>query len=187
MHHDFIQLSLTFEGHFCNSWPELEITANSECIWKGSVEASHRLDLQFPSAPLNRVKISYINKRNGPTVWDTVIDDQGHIIEDQHCILKRILIDRADCSWLIQDAIYHYLDGTNKKNFGFMDLKGHMELVFPDDVYEWLLDHRREKGQSASLRQSSLDYKNIYIPQHNHPEIQNLIAEIKKLLDHIHA
>ena len=178
---DQIKLSLTFEASFCNQWPELEITANDHVIWKGFVEGTQQLILKFVGLDKNHIVLKYLNKQNGPDLWDTTIDDSGNILQDQHCILKQILINDANCEWLISEMPYHYNDGTCKNNFGYMDLKGYMKFNFPMNVYRWILDHRQSIKPSNS-RNSSLDYKNIYIPQNENAQLTTVINEIKKLL-----
>jgi len=178
---NLVTLSLTFKASFCNQWPELKIVSNNRPVWQGHIEGQNKITVQFERLPENHVSIFYINKRNGPEVWDTKIDLDGNILEDQNCVLEQILIDHASCDWLITKTPYHYNEGLSKMNFGFMDLQGHMDLTFPGDVYQWIIDYR-QSIKPVNTKNSSLDYKNVYIPQNESTETKKIITNIKQLL-----
>jgi hypothetical protein len=177
-----VTISLTFRASFCNHWPELQIVANNQTVWQGYVEEHNKITVEFERLPTNKVCVRYLNKRNGPDAWDTKMDQQGNIVEDQHCVLEQILIDGANCGWLIAQTAYCYNDGTSKMTYGFMDLQGYMEFEFSEDVYQWIIDYRQSKTP-VNTKTSSLDYKNIYIPQNQHAETKKIIDNIKKLLE----
>lgn len=179
---NFIQVDLDLYTEFCNAWPEIEICANGLSAWQGFVVEKQRITVQFVSAPNNVIKISYLNKRQGPDIWDTKMDLDGKILQDQHCIIKGILINSAKCDWIIHTMLYNYPDRPSKATHGFMDAVGHAEFCFPADVYGWILDHRTSISPT-NTRISSLDYKNIYMPQHENERALQMIDEAKKILN----
>lgn len=181
-----IQIDLFFQSSFCNAWPEIQIEANRKKIWRDFIIGSQRIKVQFPSQDHNTVRVGYLNKRHGPDIWDVRVDNDGNIIEDQHCILKNVLIDGARCQWLTEVTPYHYPDRESKLNFGFMDAVGYMEFSFPKNVYQWILDYRRSVSPS-NARASSLDYKNIYVPQNENTKAFEIINEVKSLLENCNA
>lgn len=182
MPQDLIKVTLILQSSFCNAWPELEISANGEKVWKDFVKETQKITVEFPGKFSNSLRVSYLNKRQGPDVWDTVVDGDGKILEDQHCILKSILINGAKCDWLVETTPYQYPDQSSKLNFGFMDGVGHMEFYFPDDVYQWILDYRKSISP-VNARTSSLDYKNIYIPKNENDASLKIINEVKEILE----
>lgn len=179
---DPVRIDLYFHAEFCNAWPEIEIRANAQLVWKDFVIGDQKVSVEFPGAERNEIKVAYLNKRQGPDVWDTVVDADGNIVQDQHCILQSVLINGAKCDWLIDSLFYEYPDRPSKLNYGFMDAVGCMQFCFPQDVYQWVLDYRKSISPVNS-RASSLDYKNIYIPQHENERSLQIIAEVKQILD----
>jgi len=75
--------------------------------------------------------------------------------------------------------MWNYVTGGQKQNYGYMDLPGYFELTFPRDVYQWIVEQRQKQSASSS-KVSSLDYKNIYIPQHENEMSQQLIQELEQ-------
>jgi hypothetical protein len=179
MQDSLITVDLTIVPGFCNDWPLIEIEANDQLVWKDFVTTESTITLEFLSQNSNTIRIKYINKRNGPDVWDTKIDQDGNILEDQHAILTCIRINGAKIQWLIDSLMWNYVTGGQKQNYGYMDLPGYFELTFPRDVYQWIVEQRQKQSASSS-KVSSLDYKNIYIPQHENEMSQQLIQELEQ-------
>jgi hypothetical protein len=179
-----ILVDLTVVPSYCNAWPELEIQANGQTVWKDQVTETSVISFGFDTEPNNQIRINYINKRNGPDVWDTQIDQAGQIVQDQYAILTRVRINHAQCDWIIDDLLWHYLDGTQRANRGFMDLQGHADIEFPADVYGWIVQQRQSRAEITD-KTSALDYKNIYIPSHTNQQACDLLDEIKQMVNNI--
>ena len=79
-----------------------------------------------------------------------------------------------------------WIQGLQKENFGFMDLQGFMDIEFPRDVYGWIIQQRKTMAP-ASDKQSALDYKGIYLPQHETKISFELIEEIKGIIKQINV
>jgi hypothetical protein len=179
MINNLITVDLNIVPSFCNQWPQIEIEANGQVLWNDSITHESTIKVEFLAQEQNSVRIKYINKRNGPDVWDTEIDKDGAIIADQHAVLTGIKINRARCNWLIETMTWNYANGDKKENYGFMDLQGYTEIIFPAEVYKWIVQqHQAMTPQKEQT--SSLDYKNIYIPQHENEMSCRLIEEIKQ-------
>ena len=179
MNNNLITVDLTILPSFCNQWPQLEIEANDQTVWKDYVTQESTISVDFLAQEQNTVKIKYLNKQNGPDIWDTELDKNGTIIADQHAVLTNVRINRAQCDWLVATTIWTYTNGEQKQNYGFMDLQGHMQINFPLDVYTWIIQQRQATAPQSE-QTSSLDYKNIYIPQHENEMSSKLIKEIKQ-------
>lgn len=181
MNENSFSIRLDLKSSWCNNWPEISVDINDQQCWHGFVEDYQQIDLTFVPRSNNTVCINYLNKQNGPDVWDTKLED-GKIIQDQHAILVDILINRANCNWLIPNLPYHYLNGTTTLNRGFMDLKGHYRIDFPNDIYPWIMNQRQELIPKVSF-ESSLSYQGIYVPDSHNVQAQEIVNNIKVLLE----
>lgn len=186
MTQDPITVDLTFTASFCNAWPELVVEANGQTVWHDHVQETATVTLQFPRQEHNQVRIKYINKRNGPDIWDTAIDDQGRIVQDQHAILTSIRISGAQCDWIIDSLLWNYVDGRSQANRGFMDLQGWADIEFPGQVYEWIMEQRQSRIINTG-KTSALDYKNIYIPSKVNQASLDIIEEIKHMVQRLNG
>jgi hypothetical protein len=180
----YCNVILYFISSWCNDWPEIIINCNGVDLFFGKIEKSANICLEFPIQDNNIISVKYINKRNGPDIWDTNVKN-GKIIEDQHCILTGLNINKSKSDWVLEELIYYRNNGTvNNQCRGFMDLPGCFEIEFPQDVYKWIANGRRKKLTQTS-HQSSIAYENIYIPDNNYNNIQQLLKDIQELIDKI--
>ena len=107
-------------------------------------------------------------------------------IKLHYCVIKNIRVGKSRCDFLIGDLVYHCNDGTVAKNLqGFMSEKGHYVIEFPGDVYNWILEKRKEKIFHQPERSSSLDYWTNYIGDNSHDEVNRLLNEIKQMLKNL--
>lgn len=178
-----IQIRLDFVASFCNSWPEIRIEINGQTYWHDFIANETTLNFSFPAQITNNVTIIYLNKRNGPGVYDTVVVDDK-IIEDQNCVLKDVYLNCSRCTWMAESSIMHYIDGTTFPNRGFMDQKGSIILSFPSDVYGWIVEQRKLLFPQTG-KKSDIDYKNIYIPANENLKIKETMEKIRLLLQHL--
>lgn len=181
MDNNFFNIQLGLHGSWCNNWPEISIDINDQNYWHGFVETDQQINLKFMPDINNVVRISYLNKRNGPDIWDTQIDNDT-IINDQYCILTTLKIQQSKCDWLIPSLQYTYLDNSSKFTHGFMDQKGYFSIKFPMDLYPWVATQRQSYLNPVS-RNSSLSYENLYIPDSDNQGIKNLVNDIKKIIE----
>jgi hypothetical protein len=178
------QVDLYLRASFCNDWPLISISGNDQIVWQDRVQESAVVSVRFPLTESNTVRIEYLNKRNGPDQWDTVSDQHGNILQDQHCVIDTVLVNRCRCSWLLKKMLYNYPDGSSKMIHGFMDLRGWYEFDFPLDVEQWVLENRRQELPHVS-QNSSLAYETIYIPDNNNEQAARMVEELKILLHQV--
>lgn len=179
-------VTLELTPQFCNAWPEIEISINGHVCWHEHVANKTHVDLEFELQDHNCIKISYLNKQAGPTVWDTVVDQDGNIIQDQNCIITKIVIDNARCDWLLNSMIWNHVDGRTEHSHGFMSHRGYTEFEFPSDVYAWVGVSRKQQW-AHSDKKSSIDYKTVQLQHQENIAIKEIIAEVKQLLEQIHV
>jgi len=174
------QIRLDFISNYCNAWPEIKIEINGTLYWHGFIEEKITLDFEFDLLETNNVTISYLNKRKGPDIYDTVVIDDK-IIEDQNCILTDVYLDRARCTWITETTVLNYVDGGSSDNRGFMDQRGYMTITFPSDIYKWIVEQRGLLFP-VSGKKSDIDYKNIYIPANENLQIKETIEKIRAII-----
>jgi hypothetical protein len=174
------QLKFEFQSNYYNAWPKLEISVNSEILWSDFIVGNQTVTVDFEKKPTNILKIEYLNKRNGPGVYDTQVDQDGNILQDQYCILKNIYVDQAKFSFLINELVYHQLSGdVLSKINGWMPQRGYYLIEFPYDVYKWIID-LRNKTKMKHRKQSSLSYFTDYLGDNTNTEADEIIARIEK-------
>ena len=179
---------MNFDFHatpsFCNSWPLISVEVNGQELWRDYVEHAQTIAVEFDPKPINQIRIHYLNKNQGPTQWDTKLDNEGNIIEDQYCVIKDIRLGKSRCDFLINDLVYHGVDGTTTSNLnGFMSKKGYFFFECPDNVYNWILEKRKEKLFHIPERSSSLDYWTNYIGDKANDNVGKLLRERKEILN----
>lgn len=181
-------LNLLFKSSFCNDWPIIEIYGNGKLLWKDRIIKEADIYLEFPRLDTNQIEIQYNNKRSGPDVWDTKVDNDGNIIEDQYCTINGIKIDSSDCKWLINEFEWE-TKNEKIKSYGFMNFNGKTKIEFPAKTYQWISISRYHWENNHLFNRdqnSSVDFKGIYNPAAlNDPTIQQLLKEAKKHLHEI--
>lgn len=172
---------------FCNSWPLIRVTINGVQYWEKFVDCVQVVEFNFELKEKNSVKIEYLNKQQGPNIWDTKLDDRGQIIEDQYCILSDIMIANSRCDFLTHSLVYTGADGKINSNLlGFMSRIGHYEIAFPKDVYSWIVAKRSEiSATSTNAYTSALGYFSNPNGTNNDPVTQSLLVDIRNLLAQI--
>lgn len=168
---------------FCNAWPEIEIEINGQVLWHEFVDRKQTVVLEFELAETNHVYIRYLNKRNGPDVYDTVVDGNGTVIEDQKCELDNFIINRSRCDFLKHSLEFHHNNGKTESNlWGFLSYRGHYHIEFPYQVYSWIIENRKKYIFNHKRATSSLDYWTNYAGDPTDPRTQALIQEVNELL-----
>ena len=168
---------------FCNSWPLISVEVNGQELWCDHVDHPQTIAVEFETQDHNQVLIRYLNKNQGPVLWDTVVDAEGKILQDQFCVIKDIKVAQSRCDFLLNDLVYHDHNGCKIPNlYGFMSNRGHYCFEFPKDVYAWILDQRKQKIFHRPGRSSALDYWTNYIGDNSHAEVNQLLQEIKQIL-----
>lgn len=177
-----MHIDLVLVGTFCNGWPRVEIYLNQDLVWDQDVVDSTVIKFDFVPLEHNQLEIRLVNKCNGPDIWDTVVNDQGQVLEDKSVRFDRLRIDGSQLRWLQHELIYHYDDGTDALIYGHMSQNGHYLIEFPRDVYAWIISER-QRVWPKRLKQSSRGYDNYYFGDNNNSETEKALDECKKLLD----
>lgn len=164
----------------------LAVEINGQELWCDYVDHAHTIKVEFEPQDQNQIYIKYLNKNQGPEIWDTIVDPQGRILQDQFCIIKDIRIAKSRCDFLLNDLVYYdNSKGPVPNLYGFMSTRGHYCFEFPKDVYTWILDQRRQKIFHRPERSSALDYWTNYIGDNSHAEVNQLLQEIKQILKNL--
>lgn len=181
----FGNLRLELESNFYNNWPKIEISINDQVLWSDFIIEQQSIILNFKKQQFNKIKISYLNKRNGPGIYDTLIDKDGNVLQDQYCIIKDAYIDKAKISFLFSINLleYHLIDGKKLSNIqGWMPQQGYYQIEFPYDTYSWIIG-LINKNKMSEKRQSSLSYFTSYLGNSNNTEIEEIIDKITNMIE----
>lgn len=171
---------------FCNAWPELAIVINGQELCRKEISFEQKILVEFELQDHNEILIKYLNKRNGPDIWDTKLDSDGNIVEDQHCVLSNFKLGKSRCDFLLQELDYYRTDGTvESKPWGFMSRQGYFKIQFPGDLYSWIIDCRKKYIFGARKQSSSLDYWTNYLGDPDDPATRKLLKDIDELLKKI--
>jgi hypothetical protein len=151
------------------------------------VDHPQRVCVEFEVEHTNHVRIKYLNKRQGPEQWDTIVDNAGKILQDQNCVISEIKIGGSRCDFLLYDLVYHnqHIGSTELGLYGFMSSQGYYEFKFPQDLYAWILDQRRSRMFSSPKKISSLGYWSNYIGNNSDSTATTLTKEIEDLLSQL--
>lgn len=184
-------MTSTIEFHlnsnFCNSWPLISVEVNGHDLWTSYVDHAQTVKIDFEVNPTNCIRIKYLNKQQGPKIWDTKLDAHGNMSQDQNCVLSDIKIGNSRCDFLLLDLMYHNQhSGTIDAGlYGFMSSRGYYQIEFPQDFYKWILDQRRSRLFDHNRRSSSLDYWTNYMGNNSDSATDELIHDIKILLNQL--
>jgi hypothetical protein len=176
------KFQITLDPSFCNEWPLIRIEINNKCVWENHVESLQHLKLPFELQTINHIYISYLNKHQGPDRWDTVVDADGTITQDQYCIISNLYLLGSRCDFLLNQLAFQGNDGSEEYTLGFMSKKGHYHVEFPGDVYQWIVANRRKSLLGDERRSSSLDYWTNYLGDTQDAKIKELLDDIDHLL-----
>lgn len=78
---------------------------------------------------------------------DTVIDEQGNIVQDSVIMIENLQFDDIDLGYIFNElAVYTHnhngqKESTTEQFFGTMGCNGTVSLRFTTPIYLWLLEH----------------------------------------------
>jgi hypothetical protein len=174
-------IRIDFSSTQYNGWPIIKILGNNQLLWQGEIQSRAQVTVEIELKFLNQLKISLINKNNGPDRWDTLLDDHNVIIEDKQCVINAIYFDRARFIFFHDELAYYLSSGEVEYPYGYMSLNGFYQIEFPQNVYDWIID-RRIKRLPKRATQSALSYDSVYFNESN-DNINKLIDECKNILN----
>jgi hypothetical protein len=183
-------LEITLEGHFCNSWPMLEIMHDSQHIFDGYIESKQILnfDLVCGSAK-STLRLRHKGKRFGEyDIWDT--DPSGL---DRYIEISDMKFDGVSIGQEVLSKLWFTTEWseTQKKTLsdefvqtysrflchGKMNFNGVIELDFELPIYNWLIFNKYKTDRVEAKSYFSQYQENWHYEQ----DIQ-LIKEIKELM-----
>lgn len=171
-------IRIKFIGSYCNSWPEIEILANGNIIWKDRIIETKTAEFSIEEGA--NFIIRYINKRFGPEVYDTRLDQEGNIIEDQFVKIESIFVNGSDVSSLIESLIYVKDNGESLSSMGYLAFNGYCVISIPTNINEWIIGLNTEyKNQFIKEKGSSSE--SYYVDQVS----ENVRRETLEILDQL--
>lgn len=182
MNNERCQVQIDFVGQACHGYPLINIDINGTTLFHNEIVDSMSVKLDCVLQDNNRVTISLLNKQNGPDVYDTVIDEQGNILQDKNCKIVDIYLNKAKVSFLLHNLVYNYADGQREFIYGYMSQNGSYTIDFPKNVFDWIIESRKRLIPERTT-QSSLSYDSLAYMENDQQKTAQLIADCKKILE----
>ena len=182
-----MDIKIKFLGSYCNDWPEIEISVNGDIVWKDKIVESKVAE--FSMAPIeidNEINIRYINKRNGPKIFDTEIDQEGNVLQDQFAKIEGISVNGSNVSAIIDSLSYTKDDGSpSPPTYGYLSFKGHYNVHIPTDVDEWIIGVNTTDNLRKDNELSSLSYYANRISKKEREETLKMLDQLEEKINRL--
>ena len=180
-----LQLNISATCAHENCWPYIDIIINNKILYSNFLNEQNLINIKFKSLKKNFIAIHYKNKRNGPDTWDTILDDQGNIIKDQHIIVQGIKIDECNLNFLIKIIKFETLAGDLIDCNGFIGHNGFYGIKYNEPYYDWVYSTRLQFINKVETDKfdSSLPFVTNYVYHHDNEVITKLLEKFQKAVD----
>lgn len=177
------ELSLEFQGHFCNAWPSLQIVANDQIIHDAQIQT---LALTIPLVDdANEIVIRHHSKRFGQArIWDTIAKN-GVILHDRRIELIAFSLDGVDLMPILPKLEFVQERQDQEPTVGTctwtgrLDFNGAVTILISPSPMNWAIDMLHKKPQTYASYFS--DHTRLF----HHEQDRKLISEIRAMLDDI--
>ena len=168
-----------------HQWPLLQIIINKKKLFEEFVQDSQIINLSFDSLDHNQIELHYTNKRFGPKIWDTLIDDRGTILRDQYIKITGVGINKCNLNFLIRKLALQKYDGSpHELTHGFMGVNGVFKITYSEPFYDWVQNLREADIVTTSKdKQSGLPFINNYVYKYDDINIDVLLDQLQQLVD----
>jgi hypothetical protein len=177
-------LAINVTGHFCNTWPTLQIIINGEIHFNDNIVDNKQIALSFDSLQHNTIQFSLTNKSLGKNnVWDTAVNELNEITHDKFIKINNVLLAEVNINELIYKSPYTVIasNDTSTTHHGLLNFNGNIVFCFDEPVLNFLINAKYRKEIDTTKSYFS---NNTYL-FHYGMETQ-LIGEIRGLLNNEH-
>jgi hypothetical protein len=175
-----IDFGITAFGNFCNSAPNLRISAGPCVLWSGDISGHREIRCKIPTREL--ITISGIGKVNGEHgVYDTYVDEQGCIVNDKYLKILDVSIHgiSMENQWLDNLDLISAA-GMQKFKSNTFWCNGQLTFSVDEPVLDWIIEKKylqfTQNGNLVADARSGQDKFNY------RPMIEQ-IQKIKSLLN----
>lgn len=156
--------------------PCASIYHNDYLLWHGIVD-DIKLEFNIDLTGNDVIAISGIGKRHGEQgIYDTVIDDRGHIVSDKFLTIKDIIIDDISMGPLWIRSINIIENFTSDSIFQ----NGKIEIRLTLPVIDWIIQEKIINIDQKNQSQPDSSYSGN--DRFAYEYINTKIGEIKKIL-----
>lgn len=188
-----VNCRIILQGYFCNHWPEIKILHNEVELYQGPVENTRVLDFVLQCRDQNCLRFEHFGKRFGQdNIWDTSVDTGddcklqivdvsfddvsiGPKLRSNMTFVTALTGDQSDNKEFIEQ--YSVIDRSD----GWMTFNGVIDFEFETPVYDWLIVNKFRVDKTNSQA-----YFSGYSDRWNYQEDQDIIDDIKKLMNFDH-
>lgn len=180
----YLELSSSYAHE--HEWPYLEININNVLKYGDFIKNEAIIEIEFESLDNNLISCHYKNKRFGPVIWDTIIDENGNIVRDQYIKIKTIKIDECNLNFLIAKTLYECDNGTKIESNGFLGFNGNYNISYYEPYYDWVQSSRLANVKVIKkTSMSSLPFVTNYVYDDNNENVEKLLNEFQETIDAI--
>jgi len=164
-------------------WPKIKVAVNRQILWdseiQGTAEFREHLRIQDPTA---EIVITYHGKRPD----DTLVDDQGNILQNQHLNIDALCINGVDLvktQTIYTLGHYHMHLSPEKKRF-FLENGHSIEPTHSLDMFEngeWRLSIEMPALSTFIKKKSFYQQHERWIRDDIYQDIFDRIQSIKQL------
>ena len=181
-----MDIKIEFMGSYCNDWPEIEISANGDMVWRDKIVNLGTAECSFLTEGDTELVIRYTNKRSGPRIYDTKLDQEGNVIEDQFAKIEGISVNGSNVSAIIDSLSYTKDDGSpSPPTYGYLSFKGHYNIHIPTDVDEWIVGVNTTDNLRKDNELSSLSYYANRISKKEREETLKMLDQLEEKINRL--
>jgi hypothetical protein len=108
-------------------WPEICVLFNGNTLFHDKVVGSQQLTFVTIPAEHNLLQIQHVNKNS-----DTVIDNNGSIILDRHCLVENVSVNHVvmDINFFSSNLIFYHTVEGDKIITNYLGNEGSLDIEF---------------------------------------------------------
>ena len=129
-----LEVALTLEGFSGHQYPQIAIDINHQQVFDNLVVGRSHLSFNIQAQTNNQITITHYGKNN-----DTVIDLDGNILQDRHCILHLLKINQIeiDLNFLSHSNLYYLTDDNEHIITNYFGKNGSLTVEFEYPLWKF--------------------------------------------------
>jgi hypothetical protein len=146
-----MKFTLDLFGSKCNNYPIIDILQNQQSIFSGEIIESTKIELDLSVVAGDIITIQGINKQSGENgIWDTVVDDQGQVLQDKYLLVHNIWFDDIpmESEWLKNLTAVYTTHSEKFNSCGFWQ-NGFVEFSIHLPLLDWIIEEKYIKLEQA--------------------------------------
>jgi hypothetical protein len=129
-----IKISLNLVGNKGQDCPNIKIAINNQTKFDQPCIGNQQLKWDIPAEDHNTIVVTHYDKNN-----DTIVDSNGQIVSDRHCILTSIEINNLtfDLNFFSEHQLFFYTNSNEKIITNYFGKDGYFIFEFPYPLWKF--------------------------------------------------